>query len=70
MSKSSLFFSANVRESTKGEIYSTLCINISARPRKYLGIPTEWGKSTKEALGYLKERIINCVQKWKSKLLS
>ena len=45
-------------------------IEVAANPGKYLGIPSFWGKSKSATMGYIKERIIQKLQGWKSCLLS
>lgn len=34
-------------------------------PGKYLGLPTMWGRSKKQALAFVKDRIASKVQGWK-----
>lgn len=39
-------------------------------PGTYLGLPTIWGRSKKEALVYIKERIGRKIEGWKERCLS
>ncbi|XP_062006075.1 uncharacterized mitochondrial protein AtMg00310-like [Rosa rugosa] len=39
-------------------------------PGTYLGLPTIWGKSRKEALVYIKERVNRKLEGWKQRSLS
>lgn len=39
-------------------------------PGTYLGIPSVWGKSKKEALTYVKERVLAKILGWKQSFLS
>lgn len=56
--KSCIQFGPTVREATKGVIKETLGIDAVDNAGNYLGIPTNWGRSKKVALGYIKERIM------------
>lgn len=62
--KSSVFFSANIGMDLKGEIKNILGIEEMERNAKYLGLPICWGKSKKETLGYLRDKIIRKAQGW------
>lgn len=39
-------------------------------PGKYLGIPTIWGRSNKDMLDYVKDRIMAKILRWKQQFLS
>lgn len=39
-------------------------------PSMYLGLPTIWGRSRKDTLGYLKERIWDKLHSWRNHLLN
>lgn len=69
-SRSAMFFSANTSEDTKKSLCDLFEIPYDARPGKYLGLPTIWGRNKAEALYFLKERIQKKVQGWKSNCLS
>ncbi|CAL8167503.1 unnamed protein product [Prunus armeniaca] len=47
-----------------------LNIKEADNPRKYLGLPSVWNISKKEALGYIKERILKLIHGWSNKELS
>ncbi|CAL2270239.1 unnamed protein product [Prunus armeniaca] len=49
---------------------SMLNIKEADNPRKYLGLPSIWNISKKEALGYIKERILKLIHGWSNKELS
>ncbi|CAN1830601.1 LINE-1 retrotransposable element ORF2 protein [Linum perenne] len=66
--KSSIFFSKNVDDNTKDEILRSMGCQIGNS--KYLGVPTEWGRSRKETFGFLAQRMEKVSQSWKSSLLS
>lgn len=68
--KSSIFFSPNTPESIFLPICSLLKIPQVDNPGKYLGLPTIWGRSKKEALVYIKEGICNKLTGWKQNCLS
>ena len=69
-SKSSVIFSVNVPEQVKPEMASQMQMRPVDNPGKYLGIPSFWGKSKCEAMGYIKDRIVQKLQGWKICLLS
>ncbi|CAL2260356.1 unnamed protein product [Prunus armeniaca] len=41
-----------------------------SRDGKYLGLPTMWGRSKREAMNYVKETMMGKVEGWKQKLLT
>ncbi|KAH0974907.1 hypothetical protein GBA52_016806 [Prunus armeniaca] len=45
-------------------------VNIIENPGKYLGLPTMWGRSKREAMNYVKETMMGKVEGWKQKLLT
>lgn len=63
--KSSLFFSPNTPLELKMIISGEMGISSSEDPGKYLGLPTMWGSSKKQALAFVKDRIEGKVQGWK-----
>lgn len=63
--KSSLFFSANTPLELQMLISNIFGIPGSEDPGKYLGLPTMWGKSKKQALAYVKDTINQKIQGWK-----
>ncbi|CAL2259470.1 unnamed protein product [Prunus armeniaca] len=69
-SKSTLFFSPH----TPMHLRESLC-NIFGMPEvedpgNYLGLPTVWGRAKKNALSYIKDRILCKVDRWKQQLIS
>jgi hypothetical protein len=68
--KSAIMFSANTRETKKGEVMQILEIQKETMNERYLGMPVYVGKSKKNVFLYLKERIWQHVQGWKEKMLS
>ena len=65
LNKSSIIFSKNVSEQKKEEIANEMQMVIAENPRKYLRIPSFWGKSKSAAMGFIKERILQKIQNWK-----
>lgn len=45
-------------------------MDIRKKPSRYLGFPADWGKSKKQALHSLKERIKQKLKGWKTQFLS
>lgn len=68
--KSSLFFTSNTPSSLKTNIGCIFGIEASTTPGKYLGLPTHWGKSKKEALAYVRDRIKSKLEGWMYVFLS
>lgn len=64
--KSNNFFSPNTPTSLRLMLSDSLGIKAIDNPGKYLGMPTVWGCSKKEALGYVKERIAKKILGWKN----
>ncbi|KAM1538018.1 hypothetical protein ACFX10_002980 [Malus domestica] len=52
------------------EMGEILGMPIVDNPSTYLGLPTIWGTSKCQALGYIKDRLLRKIQGWKHKLLS
>lgn len=67
--KSSLFFSLNTPQVLKEEIKTLLGMNEMDSNAKYLGLPTFWGKSKKESLAFVKEKVMKKIQGWNKKTL-
>ncbi|KAL6144500.1 hypothetical protein ACLB2K_055192 [Fragaria x ananassa] len=68
--KSSLFFSPNTPGALRENINMILQINDTPNPGKYLGLPTIWGRSKKEAFGFIRSRLQSKLQGWKQNQLS
>jgi len=68
--KSSIYFSKGVPDSLRGEIKETLAVHTESLLEKYLGLPTDVGKSKEGCFRYLKDRIWKHVQGWMEKCLS
>ncbi|ONI06623.1 hypothetical protein PRUPE_5G070700 [Prunus persica] len=68
--KSSLFFSPNTPASIRTQLGAILGMTMVDDPGKYLGLPTMWGRSKKEALQFVKEKLLRKLSRWKQSLLS
>lgn len=68
--KSSLFFSANIEEGVKNDIKSILGMDEMKEDVQYLGLPAFWGRSKREALGFIRDRIMRKTQGWGNKNLN
>ncbi|CAN1347905.1 Putative ribonuclease H protein At1g65750 [Linum perenne] len=66
--KSAVYFSRNVDANLKRAIVQKL--GCSTGHSRYLGVPTEWGRSRKETFNFLLERMSKIAQPWKSSMLS
>ncbi|XP_062005939.1 uncharacterized protein LOC133723125 [Rosa rugosa] len=68
--KSSIYFTPN----TSPQMASLMCELLGFvevdNPETYLGLPTIWGKSKKEAQVYIKERVDKKLEGWKQRSLS
>ncbi|XP_058222364.1 uncharacterized protein LOC131332256 [Rhododendron vialii] len=67
--KFSLFFSANTKEDLRNEIKDIFGIEVMKEGSKYLGLPMFWGRSKKEAMAYIKDKILGKIHGWKSRTL-
>ncbi|CAN1306590.1 Putative ribonuclease H protein At1g65750 [Linum perenne] len=68
--KSSIMFSRHTPQPLKEIVKGYLGLQTSLPFGKYLGVPSEWGRSKKEVFHYLIERMENLGQSWKSLSLS
>ena len=68
--KSSLIFSKNTPDQIKVDCATTLSIPVDNTPGTYLGLPTHWGRSKKEALNYVRERVRDKIEGWKALLIT
>lgn len=65
LNKSCLQFGAKVRNSTKETVRSALGIKDAADAGNYLGIPTNWGRSKKATLNYIKDWFMKKLHGWR-----
>ncbi|CAN0840801.1 LINE-1 retrotransposable element ORF2 protein [Linum grandiflorum] len=70
LEKSSVFFSKNVMEADRTTIVETIGFSPTNCHSKYLGVPTEWGRSKKETFSFLIDRLIKRGHFWQGLLLS
>ncbi|GKV49287.1 hypothetical protein SLEP1_g56044 [Rubroshorea leprosula] len=68
-SKSAILFSRNTSLSLKTTICSLFSIHRDAPVHKYLGLPTSWGRSKKQSLQFVIEKVQQKLQAWKKSLL-
>ncbi|XP_058198434.1 uncharacterized protein LOC131313954 [Rhododendron vialii] len=68
--KSSVVFSHNTKIEVKEEIKRILGMEKMKGTKKYLGLPSFWGKSKKESLSYLRDKIVRKTQGWGNKDLN
>lgn len=68
--KCQISFSPNVFKELKQHIVDTLGVNTVETPSKYLGLLTVVGKSKKQILSLIKEKIRRKLNGWKERLLS
>lgn len=62
--KSSLFFSANASSDLKAEIKEILGMPEMNPKAKYLGLLTVWGKSKRESMAFIEDKIYGKIQGW------
>jgi hypothetical protein len=67
--KSSIFFSKRCPDSIKQSVKTVLQVHSESLSEKYLGMPTDVGRSRNGAFKYLKDRIWERIQGWIEKLL-
>lgn len=70
LSKSSLLCGGDEENTFTTEVATLFGMNLVTDSGKFLGLPSLWGRSKCEALRFLKERIVNKLQGWRSKLLN
>lgn len=68
--KSSILFSPKTEESLKQEIKSILGMGDMDGNGKYLGLPMFWGRSKKETLSYVRDKMMKKVQRLGNKDLN
>lgn len=64
LQKSSLFFSSNTKADMRGEIKNIFGMEEMTEGAKYLGLPMFWGRSKKEAMAFIKDKIMGKIQGW------
>jgi len=70
MDKSEMIFSPNISMEFKKEFQSKLPIKISTSIKKYLGMPTYFGRSKEQDFNFIMDRIWKKLKGWKEKSLS
>ncbi|XP_025665275.1 uncharacterized protein [Arachis hypogaea] len=68
--KSGITFHNQVPIRNRVEIEEILGLPAWDQPGKYLGLPTQWGRSKNKALRWIEERVSDKLCGWKEKLLS
>ncbi|KAM2306134.1 hypothetical protein ACFXTH_025611 [Malus domestica] len=68
--QSSVVFSANVLQYDQQMLAGFLSVSLVEWHERYLGLPTCVGKNKKQTFSYIKERVTQGLNGWKSKLLS
>ncbi|CAN1234260.1 hypothetical protein LINPERPRIM_LOCUS4168 [Linum perenne] len=58
LTKSSIFFSANTPDEVQSSIITRTGFSDTVTHSKYLGVPTEWGRSKAEIFNFLIERMV------------
>ncbi|CAL2248627.1 unnamed protein product [Prunus armeniaca] len=70
LTKSNVVFSSNTPSSLRALMCAILGMPDVTDAGKYLGLPTSWGRAKKEALVYMKDRILRKVHGWNQHCLS
>lgn len=65
-----MFFSANVIQYNKDQVYQELQIREADDSSKYLGLPNILCRNKSVVFGYLKEKVKASIQKWTEKNVS
>ncbi|XP_070672460.1 uncharacterized protein [Malus domestica] len=68
--KSNLFFSSNISMDASVELGAIFDMNSISDPNTYLGVPAVWGRSKRQGLAYINDRIMGKLQGWKRCTLS
>lgn len=68
--KSCIQFGATTREETRRMVANTMGVREVENTGKYLGFPTSWGRSKREMLWFLKEKIAKKLHSWKTLFLN
>ncbi|KAL8116353.1 hypothetical protein AgCh_022742 [Apium graveolens] len=70
VSKSSVFFSTNVRRESRSSICRILQMDEADDNSTYLGLPSLVGRNKSSVLGFLKDKVKNRIQSWKNRWVS
>lgn len=70
LTKSSIFFGQGCPEETRQVVKGILEVTNESLSEKYLGLPTEVGKSTNGTFKYIKDRLWRKIQGWVEKCLA
>lgn len=70
MDKSEMVFSPNIDQLTQANFQANLPIKINNSINKYLGMPTQFGRSKAQDFNYIMDRIWKKLKGWKEKNLS
>ncbi|KAI5349016.1 hypothetical protein L3X38_001903 [Prunus dulcis] len=70
LTKSNVVFSSNTPSYVRASMCAILGMPDVTDAGKYLGLPTSWGRAKKEALVYVKDRILRKVHGWNQHCLS
>lgn len=70
LKKSSVYFSKNVRWGNYCVLARMLGVEFSYGKGKFLGLPYLVGRSKKEILNYIRERVDKKTREWKEKYLT
>ncbi|OMO50334.1 hypothetical protein COLO4_38124 [Corchorus olitorius] len=70
LNKSRIVFSANTSDEQKEEMKRILQIEDAPNTGTYLGIPSFCGKTKRQAMSYVKEKVVKKLSMWKQHLLT
>lgn len=68
--KSGIFFSSSCPIALQENLAAELRVPVLHRCGKYLGIPTEWGRSKKDMFSWLLTRVQSKLEGWKEQMIS
>lgn len=70
LGKSSMFFNEGADTKQMREVSGILGVGSIADPGLYLGLPTIWGRSKRDAMNFIKDRIKDKIKGCRNKLLN
>lgn len=70
LGKSSMYFNVGAEEDTIRQITTILGVGRVDNPDLYLGLPTVWGRSKRDAMNFIKDRIREKMNGWRNNLLN